>query len=117
MGLQILIVIHCVIESFPNNFYCIHTALSFFVNFPRTCIIVVDQCKLIRKSVLKKINPFLANNPILYPQKKNQKISFSGVFRGYKMGILARNGSKNVQRKNWTEQLFRVKQIAVVLFN
>ena len=34
-------------------------------------------------------NPFLANVPILYIPPENR---FSGVFRGYKMGKLARNG-------------------------
>ena len=35
------------------------------------------------------INPFMANIPFLYPLKKQR---FLTVFRGYKMGILARNG-------------------------
>ena len=38
------------------------------------------------------VNPFLANAPILYPLKTPENQSFSGVFRGYKMGILTRNG-------------------------
>ena len=44
----------------------------------------------------EKINPFLANVPILHPLKT----------RGYKMGTLARNGlmrkSKEI-KQNWTE--------------
>ena len=38
------------------------------------------------------INPFLANVPILYPLKAPENQRFSGVFRGYKIGTLARNG-------------------------
>ena len=37
-------------------------------------------------------NLFLANFPILYPLKTPENLWFSGVFRGFKMGILARNG-------------------------
>ena len=40
------------------------------------------------------INPFLANVPILYHLKTPENLWFSGVFRGYKMGTLARNGLK-----------------------
>ena len=50
-------------------------------------------------------NPFLANVPILYPLKTPQNQGFSGVFRGYKMGTLARNGSKIIG--SW----FRVFQL------
>ena len=38
------------------------------------------------------INPFLAYVPILYPLETPENLWFSGVFRGYKMGTLARNG-------------------------
>ena len=38
-----------------------------------------------------KINPFLANVPILYPLKTPENLWFSGVFRGYKIGTLAGN--------------------------
>ena len=37
-------------------------------------------------------NPFLASVPILYPLKTPENLWFSGVFRGYEMGTLARNG-------------------------
>ena len=37
------------------------------------------------------ITPFLVNDPILSPLKTPQNQMFSGVFRGYKMGTLARN--------------------------
>ena len=36
-------------------------------------------------------NPFLTNIPILYPLKTPENQVFFGVFRGYKMGILAEN--------------------------
>ena len=38
------------------------------------------------------VNPILANVPILYPLKTPENQRFSGVFKGYKMGTLARNG-------------------------
>ena len=37
-------------------------------------------------------NPYLANVPILHPLKTPENLWFSGVFRGYKMRTLARNG-------------------------
>ena len=40
----------------------------------------------------EKINPFLANAPILYPLKTPENQRFSDVFRGYKLGTLATNG-------------------------
>ena len=39
-----------------------------------------------------KFNPFLANAPILYSLKTPENQKFSGVFRGYKMGTLTRDG-------------------------
>ena len=37
-------------------------------------------------------NSFLANVPILYPPLKTpENQTFSGVFRGYEVGILAKN--------------------------
>ena len=44
------------------------------------------------------INPFLANVPILYPLKIPEKLWFSGVFWGYKMGTLARNRLPDLAR-------------------
>ena len=38
------------------------------------------------------VNPFLASVPILYPLKAPENQRFAGVFRGYKMGRLVRNG-------------------------
>ena len=40
------------------------------------------------------INPSQANVPILYPLKTPENLCFSGIFRGYKMGTLTRNGLK-----------------------
>ena len=40
----------------------------------------------------EKINPFLANVPILHPLKTPENERFSDVFRGYKLGTLATNG-------------------------
>ena len=44
-------------------------------------------------------NPFLANVPILYPLKTPENQRFSGVFRGYKIGTLARNGLMQGKKK------------------
>ena len=40
--------------------------------------------------VIKYINPFLANTPILYPLKTQENLWLSIVSTGYKMGKLAR---------------------------
>ena len=40
------------------------------------------------------INLFLINVSILYPLKTAKNQRFSGTFRGYKLGTLARNGLK-----------------------
>ena len=41
--------------------------------------------------VTLRLNPFLANVPILYPLKTPENQRFSDIFTGYKMGTLARN--------------------------
>ena len=51
------------------------------LNYKCCCVWIADE----------RINPFLANAPILYPLKPSYQ-RFSGDFRGYKMGTLARNG-------------------------
>ena len=38
------------------------------------------------------VSPLLANVPILYPLKTLENLWFSGSFRGYEIGTLARNG-------------------------
>ena len=43
------------------------------------------------------LNPFKTNAPILYPLKTTESLWFSGVFRGYEMRAMTRNGSRNVQ--------------------
>ena len=47
------------------------------------------------------INPFLANVYILYPLKTPENQRFSGVFRGYKIGTLTRNGLSSVFSHNF----------------
>ena len=56
---------------------------------------------LLKNKKLMKVdfNPFLANVPILYPLKTPENQRFSGVFRGYKMGKLARNGLMQSKKK------------------
>ena len=49
-----------------------------------------DSVKLAR--LWLNFNPFLTNVPILYPLKTAEKQRSSGVFRGYGMGTLTRNG-------------------------
>ena len=48
---------------------------------------------------LNKVNPFLANVPILYPRKTPENLWFSGVFRRYKMGKFVRNGL--IKQRSW----------------
>ena len=58
------------------------------------------------------LNPFLVNVSILYPLKTPETQRFSGVFMGYKIETLVRNGlntknflvfSKGIKRKHWEE--------------
>ena len=58
---------------------------------PCPCNIVNKELYVLLFLLCMTINPFLANVPILY-LLKTPEIRFSGVFRGYKMGTLARNG-------------------------
>ena len=44
------------------------------------------------RKYVKRFNPFLAHVPILHPLKTPENLWFSGVFRRYKIGTLARNG-------------------------
>ena len=44
-------------------------------------------------------NLFLADVPILYPLETPENQMFSGVFRGYKTGKLARKGLSNIITK------------------
>ena len=48
---------------------------------------------------LFSITLFLANVLILYPLKTSEKLRFSDVFRGYKVGTLARSGLNQVEEK------------------
>ena len=43
-----------------------------------------------------KFNPILANFSNSYSLRKPKKFCFAGIFQGYKMGILARNGLKDL---------------------
>ena len=47
---------------------------------------------------VNKFNSFPVNFPVLYPMETPGTLCFSGVFRGYKMGTLARNGLKAFDR-------------------
>ena len=42
--------------------------------------------------VNKRTNPFLLNVPILYPLKTPENQTFSGIFRGYEIEKLGKNG-------------------------
>ena len=52
-------------------------------------------------------NSFLANDPILYPQEIPENSRFSGVFREYKMGSLAKNELKVIIILLFTVKLLR----------
>ena len=54
----------------------------------------------------KIIELFLTNVCTLYPLKTPENLCFFGVFRGYKMGTLARNGLNNF---SWLCELSRLK--------
>ena len=65
--------------------------------------------------MLRSINPSLANVPILYPLKTSENLWFSGVFRGYKIGTLARNGLMpfeqiQMYQKNFASSLLSLKE-------
>ena len=62
-------------EKYAQNSKDFHKGFSNYL--------IKDQCSL---------NPFLHNVPILYPLKTPENLWFSGVFRGYELGTLARNG-------------------------
>ena len=47
------------------------------------------------------MDPFLANAPILYPLETIGNQKASSVFKGYKMGIMARNGSIKFLIARW----------------
>ena len=49
--------------------------------------VLVEHCKI---RLIFLLNLFLVNVLILYPLKTSEKQSFPGVFRGYKMGTLAK---------------------------
>ena len=83
--LQVL-VHHCrksvCIQSFSGPYFpAFRVKTEFSVYHHRK--IFIDQ--------LSKLNPFLANFLVSYPLKTIEKFWFSGVFRRYKMGTLARN--------------------------
>ena len=44
--------------------------------------------------LIKIINPFLINIPILYPLKTAENQKLSGVFKGYTMRTMAKDGLK-----------------------
>ena len=50
-------------------------------------------------------NTFLANASILYPLKSPENLWFSGIFRGYKMGILVRNGLISTEKQREPRQV------------
>ena len=51
-------------------------------------------CDIVELQILRSlnINLFLANVPILHPLKTPENLWFFGVFKGYKIGTLVRNG-------------------------
>ena len=59
---------------------------------PLTQTLLYDDKRFTEICNTPLLNPFLANVSILYPLKTPENQRFSGVFRGYKMGTLARNG-------------------------
>ena len=68
-----------IVTAFANE------ELNHFLGFNFT------QSRLLMLNSRFLFNPFLANAPILYPLQTPENQRFSGVFRGYKIGTLARN--------------------------
>ena len=65
---------------------------------------IVQNDWLFVKLYFSVMNPFLVNVSILYPLKKLENLWFSGVFKGYKIGTLVRNGlllSKIIVTRFW----------------
>ena len=60
------------------------------------------------------LNPFLANIPILYPLKTPENQRLSGVFRGYKMQTLARNGLRKEARSGQVWYIVRFGTICTI---
>ena len=58
---------------------------------------------------MKQINSFLANVPILYLLKTSKNQKFSCVFRGYKMGTLAKNGLNDEIQNSLSETMITYK--------
>ena len=73
-------------EHFSNSPYNLNRLITAYLNIN---YIRID-------SQMDKINPFPADNPILYPLKTPESPWFSGVFKGYKMGALAKNGLRGM---------------------
>ena len=74
------------------------------LNF-KSCVVSIERDSSCQASemelfgrIVSSINPFLAKVPILYPLKTPENLWFSGVFRGYKIGTLARNGLRAVSK-------------------
>ena len=53
-----------------------------------------SKIRIKSQEIMKFSNPLLVNVPTLYPLRTPENLWFCGVFRGYKMGPLARNGLK-----------------------
>ena len=64
---------------------------AFFIIF-----VVLSVAKNCLRPESAPFNAFLVNVPILHPLKTPENLRFSGVFRGYEMGTLARNGLKTL---------------------
>ena len=74
-------------------------------------IFVIHKVETSQETVIvKRFNPFPANVPILYPLKTPENHGFSGVFRGYKMGTLVRNGLSHFQPMFMSYTLEKIKK-------
>ena len=62
------------------------------------------------------INPFLANIPILHTLKTLENQSFSDVFRGYKIGTVAKKWGKRNHDKIWMDISFKLTDTHQYLF-
>ena len=73
------------------KFFLTISEIMFCANLMSLISLIISISQFHETSRIRLFNPFLANVPILYPLKTPENLWFSGVFRGYKMGTLARN--------------------------
>ena len=73
------------------KFFLTISEIMFCANLMSLISLIISISQFHETSRIRLFNPFLVNVPILYPLKTPENLWFSGVFREYKIGTLARN--------------------------